>query len=530
MALRNESRNLCVLLLLGVILIAYGTGSAYVASAISRVAAALVILGAAALLICYARVRSLMPKMLSASRWKRYLLFFLLVALWAGLYVEVNYFAYRYNTRWDLTRAGLHTLTDSTADVISRLYQGIRVTAFHVGLPPKYLEDLLREYKRLSGGKITTEIIDPIVHIGYAAQFGNVFSGKEQKVFVQSGSEQREVDFTGGVLTEEQLTNAIIQVTRKVRQAYFLIGHNEFDIYEEGESGLNVFQALLSANNILTKRLMLGTDAEIPKDCDVLVIAGAKEHLTKKEEDLISEYLKKGGDALFLIEQTIVTTPEKPLTADELTKNSSLNSILNDWGLNVADDVVVDLASHASGDVGSPATRNYLTHRSIVNDLDYTFFVRPRSLSIVKDRRDTVKLAPIILTASDEKSWGETNRMLQVKYDEGIDRAGPVPIAFAIWESKEEGEASDTRIIVITDADFLTNALIGQYSNARLGVNTINWLTETDYKVFFESKNIEIDRLDLTSRQKRMIGVILFLMPVFIVVIGIMVWIKQRIV
>src|SRR3989338_2775324 len=99
MALRNESRNLCVLLLLGVILIAYGTGSAYVASAISRVAAALVILGAAALLICYARVRSLMPKMLSASRWKRYLLFFLLVALWAGLYVEVNYFAYLHNTR-----------------------------------------------------------------------------------------------------------------------------------------------------------------------------------------------------------------------------------------------------------------------------------------------------------------------------------------------------------------------------------------------------------------------------------------------
>jgi ABC-type uncharacterized transport system involved in gliding motility auxiliary subunit len=391
------------------------------------------------------------------------------------------------------------------------------------------LEDLLREYERLSNGKIITEIIDPIVQIGYAAQFGNVISGKEQKVFVQSGNEQREVDFTGGVLTEEQLTNAVIQVTRKVRQAYFLIGHSEYDIYEVGDAGLNAFQALLAANNIIAKRLMLGIDGAIPGDCDVLIIAGPKEHLTKKEEDLISEYLKKGGDALFLIEHTIVTTPEKPLTDDELSKNPSLNVILNDWGMNIADDVVVDLASHASGDVGSPATRNYLTHRSIVNDLDYTFFVRPRSISMVKDRRDTVKLAPIILTASDDKSWGETNRTLQVTYDAGIDRPGPVPIAYAAWEPKEQGETSDTRIIVITDADFLTNLYIGQYSNARLGINAFHWLTEMDYKVFLNQKNIEIDRLDLTSMQKRIVGFILVLIPLFIVIIGIMVWIRQHI-
>ncbi|HQP10001.1 MAG TPA: hypothetical protein PKV41_01290, partial [Candidatus Omnitrophota bacterium] len=85
-------------------------------------------------------------------------------------------------------------------------------------------------------------------------------------------------------------------------------------------------------------------------------------------------------------------------------------------------------------------------------------------------------------------------------------------------------------IIVITDADFLTNAFIGQYSNANLGINAVSWLTETDYQVLIEKKDIEVARLDLTSQQKRLVGFILFMMPVFIAIIGIMVWIRQRII
>lgn len=527
--LKNNSRNISILLVLGLILLVYGLGTVYVVQFLSVLSTIFIVLGTVSFCICFFSIKSLLPKSASPSQWKKNMLFVILVILWATLFVMVNLLGYRHNKRWDLTKAKQHTLTDSTKDLIGSLYQDIRLTAFYVGLPPKYLEDLFREYQRLSRGKIVTEIIDPIVQIGYAAQFGDVISGKEKKVYIQSGKEQREVDFTDDILTEEVLTNEIVRVIRKVRRVYFLIGHNEFNIYEEGDSGLSAFKALLAGNNVITKRLMLGIEGEIPEDCDVLVIAGPKNHFTEKEEEIIQGYLKDGGDALFLIEHMLVTTPDKPLTEEEKRKNPSLNNILNDWGINIADDVVVDLSSHASGDAGSPATRNYMGHKSIVNDLDYTFFIRPRSISIRKGRRRTVRVAPIILTESDENSWGETNRELQIKYDAGVDRAGPVPIAFAIWEPKEEGEASDTRIIVITDADFLTNAYIDQYSNARLGINTISWLSEVDYQPLMDKRDVDVMRLDLTSMQKRQVGVILFLMPVFIAVAGIIFWVKQRI-
>ena len=527
--MKNNSKNIPLLFALGIFLLAYGFGTFYVKQYITQLAAVCVILGMANILICFVRIRHLSPKFSSVSRWKKVALFSLLVVVWVALYVEVNYLAYQNNMRWDATKAKQHTLTDSTKDLIGDLYQEIRITAFYTGLPPKYLEDLLNEFGRLSEGKIVTEIIDPIVRIGYASQFDSTINSNEHKVFIQSGNEKREVNFTDKALTEEQLMNAIVRVIRKVRRVYFLTGHNEYNIHEDGDAGLKAFEVLLATNHVISKRIMLGIEGDIPEDCDVLVIAGPKSHLTTEEEKAINKYLLDGGDALFLIESVIVTTPDKPLTEDELNKNPSLNAILNNWGINIADDVVVDLSSHASGDVGSPATNNYMAHRSIVGDLDYTFFIRPRSISIHRNRRSTIKLAPIILTVSKKSSWGETNRTLEVKFDEGIDRVGPVPIAFAMWEQKEEGEASDTRIIVITDADFLTNAYIGQYSNARLGINAINWLSEVDYQVIFDKKDIGVERLDLTSQQKRMVGVMLFLIPLMIATVGIMVWMRQRI-
>jgi len=458
----------------------------------------------------------------------RKLFIFLIIFLFSALLVFINIVAHLYDVRIDLTAQRQHTLSRETNDFIRGLNQSIRITALHVGIPPKYLEDMFKEYERRGNGKIHTKIIDPIVDLGYAAQFGNIITGKQKKVVVQSDTNRQDVDFTDNILSEEMLTNAIIRVTRPKRKACFLTGHNEFQIGDEEDHGLSTFDQLLQVNNIESLEIFLGNEATIPSYCDLLIIAGPQTPPSKEEEAVIQDYLKKGGDALILVEHTKVTTPDKPLSPEELEENPSLNSILNEWGLKVNNDIVVDLDSHASGDVGSPATKNYLAHRAIVSDLDYTFYVRPRSISILPGRRQTLKVAPVVLTQSTEKSWGETDRMLQVKYDAGVDRAGPVPIAFVVWEPKEATEASDTRLMVITDADFLTNAYIGAVSNAQMGLNTVNWLSELDYKTFLDKKKFEVKRLDLTSAQKKVVLAILLAMPLLIAVAGIIVWIRKR--
>lgn len=438
----------------------------------------------------------------------------------------INSGAGRLAWRLDLTRTRQHTLSRDTQDFIRNLPRDIELTALVPGFAPSYLEDLFREYERVSSGRITAAIIDPLRELGYAARFGNIIDGRQQKVVVLAGSERRDVDFSDQPLSEEQLTNAIVRVTRPPRQACFLTGHQEASLQDKSDQGLSRLAELLEASNIHSREILLAREGRVPEDCDVLVIAGPRDELTQADRGHIDSYMKAGGDVLFMIEHVVVTTPDLPLSPADLRRNPSLNEILEQWGLRIGEDIVVDLFSHAGQDPGSPATKNYLPHKAITQGLDYTFFVRPRSISMVP-RRSTIKLVPAILTASEDKSWGETNRTLKVSYDEGVDVPGPVALAYVGMEDKIEGERSDTRFMVFTDADFLTNAYIDQYSNGALGMNVINWLSELDYRIFHNRKSVKVETLDLTSRQKRQVAAILFLVPVLIITAGLMVWVKR---
>ena len=459
---------------------------------------------------------------------KKFILFILIVFLFSVMFIQVNYLADIYNLRWDLTEYKQHTLNDFTLSVIKGMKKEVKVTCFYVGMPPKYLEDILRSYSRNSDLRISTEIINPIEQLGYASQFGNIIDGKRHLVFVQSGDARKEIDFTQEPLSEEQLTNTIVRVLRKHKTVYFTNGHSENKAFSEDDAGLSKFVNLLADNNITSRTVMIDLQGEVPEDCDLLIIAGAKKHLTERENLIVSKYLNSGGEALFLIENIMVTTPDKPLTEQEALLNPSLNNILNKWGVEVASDVVVDLANYVGQDVGSPATKNYLKHKAIVSDLDYTFYVRPRSLSMIDGRRSTIRIAPLVLTTSKDSSWGETNRTLDVKYNEGVDVPGPVPIAFVIWEPKYKGKDSDTRMAVYTDSDFLTNIYIDQHSNAQMGVNVVNWLIEEDYKTFLSKEHVEVPRLDLTSGQKNIIKITLVAVPSVILLLGLFVWFRTR--
>ncbi len=523
----KHREKLPLLFVLGIACITWGGVSLYVEPRIDIASIALSLLGLISLLVCSIYTRQPFQGDLPPPQWRKLGIVMAVVSFSIAFTVGVNYFAYSLPYRWDATLAKQHTLTKSTIDFVQGINKQVELTAFYVGLPPKYLEDILKEFERISDGKIKAEIIDPIEKISYAAQFGSVISGKERKLIVRFEDERRDVDFSRSPLTEEQIINALVRVTREQRHVYFLTGHGEFSLSSEANQGLSLFAKLLDSNNVTSSSLMLGIEGRIPEDCDVLIIAGPRNDLTEKEQALIEEYLESGGDALFLIEHTVVTTPDRPLAAQDEHKNPSLNGILNQWGVNVEQDIVVDLGSHIGEDVGSPATRNYKRHRAITAGLDYTFYVRPRSISVLEERRPSIKLAPIVMTTTKESSWGETNRTLDIHYDEGVDTPGPVPISFVIWEERAEEDQSDTRIIVFTDADFLTNIYINKYSNAEMGLNIVNWLSEVDYKVFIDQKVIKVERLDLTSKQRRMVTAILFLMPIFIAAGGILVWMRR---
>ncbi len=528
MKTNSQSQTAPLMFTWSMIILSLGLGKIFIDGKISWLAGLISLIGCISLItVCFRT----MKKRGEAERAKypihRLKTLLLIFALGLILF-DVNYLSHRWNLRLDVTKGKQHTLHSETIQLIQSLHQNVKMTVLYVGFVPKYLEDLLKEYSVRSQGRVTTEIIDPLVDIGYAAQFGNMINSRENKLIVQAGQKRKDVDFSQEILTEDLINNAIMNVSRQKRLAYFLKGHQEYDVGEEGDTGLSTFTQMLQMNNFEISELVIGLNGQVPDNCDVLIIAGPKDDLTSPEEQAIQTYLEQGGDAFIMVENTVVTTLDNPLRKDQVNKNPSLNNILRKWGVEVAQDIVVDLANHAGDDAGSPATKNYMSHRAIVKSLDYTFYVRPRSIMMIKDRRSSVKLAPLVLTTSESQSWGEMDRTLKVKFDEGIDRPGPVPIAFVISEPKNEKKTSATRLIVFTDADFLTNVYIQSYSNAEMGLNVVSWLTDLDFQPILGKKNVEVNRLDLTSQQKRQVIVVLFFLPILVLTTGIMVWMNKQ--
>ena len=198
---------------------------------------------------------------------------------------------------------------------------------------------------------------------------------------------------------------------------------------------------------------------------------------------------------------------------------------------------MVDVTNHIGDDVGSPATKNHGRHKALTEGLDYTLYVCPRSIRVLPQRRASIKHAVIVSRASTKNSRAETNRTLDIPFDPKTDTAGPVPFSYVVIEEKDaalqSNQSSDTRLKVFTDAEFLSNVYINQYSNAQMGLNLVNWLAVSDYKTFVSTKEIRVERLDLTSQQKRLVIVIvivikiLFFLPILFFISGLVVLMKK---
>src|SRR4030042_2068073 len=103
--------------------------------------------------------------------------------------------------------------------------------------------------------------------------------------------------------TEEDITNAIIKVTReKKKTIYFLEGHGEGSIEESGDDGYSFAKDELGKMGYEVKKISLALSESFPQDCSLLVVPGPKKDLLPNELDTISRYLKGGGRVFFMVD------------------------------------------------------------------------------------------------------------------------------------------------------------------------------------------------------------------------------------
>jgi ABC-type uncharacterized transport system involved in gliding motility auxiliary subunit len=484
-----------------------------------------------------------------------------------ALVVIVYLVIYNHNARVDLTKTQRFSLSGQTVTILQRMEGPVKVYAFFSKQQSSAgISELLTEYKHFKKD-LDFQVIDPDVNPGKVKEFGVEEYGQ---VVVEFGGKTEKIKST----SEEGLTNALIKLSKTDQKSvYFVTGHGERSIEDYGNEGFDKIKSAIETENYKVSNVLLLREKKVPEDCAVLVSAGPKTDYSDYEISLIDDYVKGGGRVFFMVDPVF--------EGAELKK---IEAFLDRYGIVLGNDVIVDPLSRVlSGDYFMPVINSY-TYNPITKDFRIATFMRLVRSVNTKDQQPENVFARTMANTGDS-SWAETSiKDLRagkaVKFDQGVDKQGPVPIMAYATLSLEEPEPvsqeapkaagqeggkkagrrarkeaaksgaeaggavqketpaasepvvkkSDGVIMAVGDSDFVANSMYQTQGNKDLFLNSVNYLADRGDLITIRPKQQESVYLTLTALQGRItLFVSLILVPLVVIAIGLYINIHRRI-
>jgi ABC-2 type transport system permease protein len=437
----------------------------------------------------------------------------LLVAIVAG----ANFFSARHYLRGDWTRGRTFALSEKTRNILRALQKPVDVMVFMLpsgeGANDLYsdVRELLERARRESD-QLRVEYIDvdrdperaKIVAKKFGVSGDDLMAGV---IVVDAGTHSKfltrdelaEYDFSredsrAPVLKawkgEQALASALLSVTEeKAPLLCFTQGHGEPAIDSVAPGELGDFAEELKRDHHETRALDLSAakTSDIPKECDLLAIAGPEQPFGAADVALIEKYLERGGRLLALL------GPSLDPKAAHFVENG-LEKLLDRFGVGLRDNLVVDEPRLRSSVIAFAVSEGYADHPITSHLMHHrTVWVEAREV------RATDAAAKELVHTSDA-GWGETDLSIfkgeaELKFDPSRDLKGPVPLGVA----SEKGGA---RLVVFGSSQIAANREVLGY-NRDLLLSSVGWLLHEAPKVAIGPRTPEHLRLTLDDGQLR---------------------------
>ena len=440
-----------------------------------------------------------------------------------------GYMAKRHSVRFDFSDQKIHSLSDQSIKLLEGLENDIDVAAFYGPIDAPPVRELLERYAYVSD-RFKLEFADPNERPDLLERYA---IGPEKLnpglVRVAIGNESVEVT----EVTEQNVTNAMVKLSRtNVKRVYFVVGHNERPFDGDGGTAKEGYARAadsLRNENYEVESLLLASKADVPADADVVILPGATRPLLDVERGAIDRYLARGGAVLALIDPRA---------------NTNLVDVVQGWGVDLGDDIVVDRNLALFGRATTPFASHYAPDHPITRELrETTRFHVVRSTRVGSEAAE--RLTEIAYTG--ESSWAE--RDLERFFGEGTAELGPEdlpwPVSIAVAgtlpravpvdggpdadDPEAEAEVGEARVAVFGDADFAANEFIESYRNRDLFVNTVNWLLGDVEAISIRPNRARASRFQLSNDEfQRIRSLSLFVLPETIAVMGVFTWWSRR--
>jgi len=340
-------------------------------------------------------------------------------------------------------------------------------------------------------------------------------------------------------VVEQDLTNLLVRLSRTNSQPIMLLdGHGERNLLGKKANDLGEFGKVLESKgfNFLNINLMLAQ--EVPSNGSLLVVAAPKVKLNEVESKKIKEYIEKGGHLLWLLDDNDL---------------HGLDELAEYLGVNVSAGSVVDLsAKDYKLDSRNAFSVTYGDH-AITRTFPYlTVFPDAHEVDAQASYDFGWKVSRLVNVA--QKGWLESDASVRgepaktISFDEKVDKPGPINIGVAL--ERTYGKKGQ-RVVVMGNANFLSNTFITNQSNVDFGINIVNWLAGDDNLITIQPKLLKDVNFVIPDSGWGNIwamvvwnpidvgfwsdlgvifpfGLFNFIFPVFIMILGFYLWRKRR--
>ena len=430
----------------------------------------------------------------------------------------------------DLTKDRIYEFSNQTKDVMKELDKEINayaiIPASDTSEVKAYMENYLEKYSSLNK-KFNVKYVDPYVDTAFMSKYESESVQIDIYTVILECGKNRQIitadqfmtsnyfDDTQFIDLEKQMTNAVLIVTEQISESNIYL-----DVMHTGEDyrqyGL-MLAAFLQIEGYKCEEMNMGTEG-IPEDADIIVSIVPMYDYTKNEIKLLEEFFDRGGKLVVMGREGM-----QPL--------ANLDALLLEWGIKINYDYVVELDENSSipnyaGALAVPVAKydqqHTITEKLASSELP---LVMPNttSVSVVKSTNGSETTR---LITTSEKAYSK--KSLETLEKEPGDESGPLGLA-AISINMEEKSSG---VMVIGSVDGILGQIYensGNYLNIDFLLNSLSYLGGADQSMDIRAKQITPEEMIVTQQQYKVINIVLvWIIPVVIILLGIVIWLRRR--
>ncbi|MEN9434166.1 MAG: hypothetical protein RLZZ422_1755 [Pseudomonadota bacterium] len=469
-----------------------------------------------------------MTRKLHRQLWLNNGVFYLLFSLILG---GLAFLSAQFSNQFDWTYGNRNSLSPSTQSLLRSIQEPLELVAY---LPQNSevkdsLEKLIKKYQLIKADTRLT-ILNPDLSPQQAVQDEVQYTG-QLVLKLGTGNNQRKELLDS--LNEANFVSALMRMTRHTeRIALFIEGHGEKQPLWTESNGLSRLTEVLEKSGFKIQPHHLLKTQSIPTNTSLVVLAAPQSNLLESEVKLLSDYIKQGGNLLWLQDPGDL---------------KGLGELANSLNIKIHQGTVVDANESLQAMLG-------IKHPAVVPVIEYdprskltrnlkiqTIF--PFATMVTRNQAPDGEKSEVWLTEEFlqtlPQSWLEVEPLQdKVVYDDTKgDLMGPITIGLSLARTLEENSSTKTsmiqnkqqRVVIIGDSDFLTNQFIGYGGNLDLATQIFNWLSADDALVGIKSNPAP----DLVFEMNKALsmGLALFFLlglPALLFITGLWIWARRQ--